>query len=202
MIGRHVSRCCIAGLVALLPVGGLVLSVLFMEDAIAGSWLARQDYHVPGMGLAVVALGVYLIGLVVTSFLGRWIWARIDALLDALPAIGRLYKTLKQILGYGEGEDALFREVVALPGRAPGTEELGLVTNRLTDASGREVLAVFLPGAPNPTMGRLVYVAPEVVRKTERSVSDTLGTLLALGGSDGAAAADGAAPDAAAGGGR
>jgi len=193
MLGRHVSRCCLAGLVALLPLGGLVLSVLFMEDAIAGSWLARQDYYVPGMGLAVVAVGVYLIGLVVTSFLGRWLWSRLDALLDALPAVGRLYKTLKQILGYGEGEDALFREVVTVPGLQPGTEELGLVTNRLTDGDGRERLAVFLPGAPNPTIGRLVYVSSDVVRRTDRSVSDTLGTLLALGGTDASTSAGAAA---------
>ena len=130
-MGRHFSRCFLAGLVALLPVGGLILAVLFMEDAIASSWLAEQPYYIPGLGLVVVAAAVYLIGLIVTSFLGRWLWSRLDVLLDALPAVGRLYQTLKQILGYGEGEDALFRGVVAVPGREPATEELGLITNRL-----------------------------------------------------------------------
>lgn len=185
-MGRHFSRCFLAGLVALLPVGGLILAVLFMEDAIASSWLAEQPYYIPGLGLVVVAAAVYLIGLIVTSFLGRWLWSRLDVLLDALPAVGRLYQTLKQILGYGEGEDALFRGVVAVPGREPATEELGLITNRLP-GSGEQtdgLLAVFVPGAPNPTMGRLIYVQPEAVRPLSVSVNDALSALLAVGNTD------------------
>jgi len=183
MIGRHISRCLLAGLVALLPVGGLVLGAILLENSLAGSWLAEQPYYFPGLGIVAGAVVIYLIGLGVSSFVGRWAWRRVDALLDALPAIGRLYQTLKQILGYGEGENALFREVVTIPGREGHTEELGLITNRLpaADEAPEGRLAVFIPGAPNPTLGRLVYVDPAQVRPVDLSVNDALTALLAVG---------------------
>ena len=38
-IRSHLSRCIVAGIVALLPIGGTVLSVLYLESMIADSWL-------------------------------------------------------------------------------------------------------------------------------------------------------------------
>lgn len=185
MLKRHLSRCFLAGLVALLPVGGLVLSVALLEDAIAGSWMAEQAWYFPGLGLVAVALVVYAIGLVITSFLGRWVWGRVDALLDALPAVGSLYQTLKQILGYGEGPEALFQEVVLVPGRDGGAEEMGLVTRRLSRGGGAmDLLSVFVPGSPNPTQGRLALLPEDRVRPAGVSVSDAFSCLLAVGVTD------------------
>ena len=38
-IRSHLSRCVVAGIVALLPIGGTVLSALHLESMIADSWL-------------------------------------------------------------------------------------------------------------------------------------------------------------------
>ncbi len=173
---RHVSRCMIAGIIAILPIGGLVLSVLWLEDTLAESWLARQDWYFPGFGLIAAVLAIYIIGLLVSSFLGRWIWNLFDALLKNLPGLGRLYETLKQILGYGEGEDAIFREVVLLPSPYGG-KEIGLVTNRLDG----DRLLVFLPGAPNPTDGRLVVVDAASVERSKMPVNAAFKSLISAG---------------------
>ncbi|MSR58002.1 MAG: hypothetical protein EXS05_10040, partial [Planctomycetaceae bacterium] len=52
-LGQHlgVTRCLLAGLVALLPIGGFVLTVVYLERSIAESWLARQPFYFPGLGL-------------------------------------------------------------------------------------------------------------------------------------------------------
>jgi uncharacterized membrane protein len=181
MITKHVSRCLLAGIVALLPIGGLVLTIAYLEMSIAESWLAKQPWYFPGLGLLATAAAIYLIGLTVSTFLGRWVWGRVDLLFDSLPALGKLYQTLKQIIGYGEGKDAIFQRVVLIGGETPGASELGLVTNETVDANGNGKLIVFVPGAPNPTAGRLIVIDAGRTEPLAVSVSDALKTLLSVG---------------------
>jgi uncharacterized membrane protein len=92
-----------------------------------------------------------------------------------------LYQTLKQIIGYGEGKDAIFHRVVLVCGDVPEAAELGLVTNETADATGKRKLIVFVPGAPNPTAGRLIVIDAERTVPLSVSVSDALKTLLSVG---------------------
>lgn len=181
IISRHITQCFLAGIVALLPIGGFVLAVVYLESMIASSWLARQPWYFPGLGLLATAIIIYLIGLTVSTFLGRWAWKRVDVLFDSLPALGRLYQTLKQIIGYGEGKDAIFQRVVLIRGSEPDGSELGLVTNETADETGAMKLIVFVPGAPNPTVGRLIVIDRARTIPLSISVSDALKTLLSVG---------------------
>jgi uncharacterized membrane protein len=181
ILSRHVSRCFLAGLVALLPIGGFVVTVVYLEATIAGSWLAKQPFYFPGLGLLVTAAAIYLIGLTVSTFLGRWLWTRVDLLFDSLPALGRLYQTLKQIIGYGEGKEAIFHRVVLIRGSEPDGSELGLVTNETADETGSRKLVVFVPGAPNPTTGRLIVIDAKCTLPLSITVNDALKTLLSVG---------------------
>ena len=100
---------------------------------------------------------------------------------EALPIFGRLYQTIKQILGYGPGKDAIFKRVVLVSNGDGEGEELGLVTNEVQDAAGNPCLLVFVPGAPNPTSGRLVAIAPKDVRQVNMQVNDALKALVSVG---------------------
>lgn len=180
-LSRHVGRCLVAGIIAVLPVGGTILTVVLAEQTISESWLDRQGFYFPGLGLIVVFLVVYLLGLVVTTFLGRWVWRGIDGVLVRAPVIGSLYRTLKQILGYGEGRDAMFHRVVMVTSPFTGAEEVGLVTNEVADADGEAKLLVFLPGSPNPTTGRLLVTDAARVRDVDTSVHEALKTLVSVG---------------------
>jgi uncharacterized membrane protein len=179
---KHVTRCLLAGALAILPVGGLVLALVLAEQTVAKSWLAKQPYYVPGMGILAALVLVYLLGLVATTFVGRWFWRRVDGLLENVPALGRLYVTLKQVLGYGEGERAIFRRVVLVPNDAG--HELGLVTNEVPGPDGRPRLLLFLPGAPNPTGGRLVLAEPGHVVAVATPVHEVLKAMLSAGSTE------------------
>ena len=177
---RHVTRCVLAGALAILPIGGLVLALVLAETTISKSWKAQLPFYYPGMGILLALVAVYLLGLVTTTFLGRWFWRLIDRLLERVPALGRLYITLKQVLGYGEGERALFRRVVLVPSGGGG-HEMGLVTNEVPGPDGRARLLVFVPGSPNPTGGRLVLAEPTEVVAVATPVHEVLKALLAAG---------------------
>lgn len=179
---RHLTRTFIAGIVALLPVAGVVLSVVFAESAIADSWLAGQPFYFPGLGLLVVVLATYLIGLTVTTYIGKSFWRLFDDLLEELPALGTLYRTLKQVLGYGDGRDAMFERVVLVPGRDRDGHEIGLVTKTLPpEADGGPRLVVFVPAAPSPTSGRVVVIEEARTLAMQISVHEAMKFLVALG---------------------
>lgn len=179
-LGRHFSRCFLAGIVALLPIAGLVASVVYLEYTISRSWLSQQPWYFPGLGIVFVILAVYLIGLVISTFLGQLLWRTVEKLLKSMPVLGPLYTTLQQILGYGEGPGALFEKVVLVPSRETGAWELGLVT-RQVHKEGGEQLVVFVPGAPNPMAGRLIVIPSAVTQAVPMSVNDAMRALVAVG---------------------
>ena len=91
------------------------------------------------------------------------------------------FQTLKQILGYGEGEDAIFYEAVLVPSKDIQSDELGLVTNKITDDKGNTKLVIFVPGVPNPTSGRLIVMDKELVKPLAMPVNETLKALVSMG---------------------
>jgi len=180
---RHLSRCFIAGIVALLPVGGLVLTVAYLEYTISESGLSAQPWYFPGLGLLLAVVIVYVIGLIVTTVMGRWAWSLIEGLIRRLPGLGQLYTTMKQVLGYGEGEGALFQRVVLISDRTDNGREMGFVTQTrdCPEAGGGARLNVFVPGSPNPMVGRLVVLDADQVQPTDIAVSDAMKALVAVG---------------------
>jgi uncharacterized membrane protein len=183
-ISRHFTKNILAGVVAILPIGGLILTIGYLETSISSAGLTRLPFYFPGLGILLVLVLIYLVGLILTTFIGKWLWNLIDKLLNNLPALGKLYQTLKQILGYGEGEDAIFQQTVLVPAQGGSGLEIGLVTNRIKLPDGSENLVIFIPGSPNPTSGRLIISKPEMVTLTKIPVNSAFKILVAAGKSE------------------
>jgi len=181
---QHLVRNILAGLVAILPIGGLIITIGYLESSISSAGLTHLSFYFPGLGILLVLLLIYLIGLVLTTFIGKWLWLWFDRLLQSLPALGKLYASLKQILGYAEGEDAMFHETVLVPAQGNSGHEIGLVTNRIQMPDGKEHIVVFIPGSPNPTSGRLAIMIPEQVTFTRLPVNSAFKILVAAGKTD------------------
>jgi uncharacterized membrane protein len=176
----HFVKCFVSGIVAILPIAGLVFTIVYFESMVAGSWLKNQGFYFFGLGLLILIVLIYLIGLVVSTFIGRWIWKRVDRLLGQLPVLGNLYQTLKQILGYGSGPGGLFQRVVLVPFDDPERYEIGLVTVEATEKTNQRI-GVFLPSAPTPTSGRFAYVEPNLVIATKMTASEAMQLLVSMG---------------------
>lgn len=176
---RHVTRCMVAGIVALLPMGGAVFTIVWLEDAIASSWRERLGFYFPGLGLLLALLAVYAVGLFVTTFVGRWIWRRVDRLLENVPLVGTLYQSLKEVLGYDSARGRFFQGVVAVT--ADEGYEIGFVTGESAGPDGRPHTIVFVPSAPNPTSGKLLLVDPARLKKLDVRTADALRALVSIG---------------------
>lgn len=176
---RHISRCLVGGFVALLPVGGTILGTVYLETILAESWREEISWYFPGLGLLLALVVVYAVGLFVTTFLGKWLWRRVDAVLEKLPILGSLYQSLKEVLGYDSARDKFFQDVVAV---AVGDGfEIGLVTGTAPGPDGEEHSIVFVPSSPNPTNGRLLLLPPDRMKKLDLRAADALRGLVSLG---------------------
>ena len=60
-------------------------------------WLAPGLPDVPGLGIAIGIIAIYVLGIVVTSRLTRWIYKLIESPLRHLPVVKDLYTALKQL---------------------------------------------------------------------------------------------------------
>jgi len=175
---RHVWRCVVAGIVALLPLGGAVLAIWWLESSLS-SWRDEDWFYFPGLGMLVTLLAIYAVGLVVTTFLGRWLWRCADRTIERLPLIGMLYQSLKEVLGYDTGRERFFQGVVLVAGVAG--DELGLITGKTEELEGSVRTIVFVPGSPNPANGRLVLLEEQQLRRVDVRASEALRLLVAMG---------------------
>lgn len=176
---RHVTRCMVAGIVALLPMGGAVFTIVWLEGALTSSWSDKVTWYFPGLGLLLALLAVYLVGFFVTTFLGRWLWRSMDRLLESLPLLGTLYQSLKEVLGYDSSRERFFQGVVAVP--ADEGYEIGFITGESAGPDGRPHTLVFVPSAPNPTNGKLLLVDPARLQKLDVRTADALRALVSMG---------------------
>lgn len=176
---RHITRCLIGGIVALLPIGGAVFTVVSLEAAVADSWREKVSWYFPGLGLALALAAIYLVGLLVTTFLGRWLWRAFDRLLESLPLLGTLYHSLKELLGYDAAGAPFFQGVVAVP--ADEGYEIGFITGEGIGPDGTVHTMVFVPSAPNPTSGKLLLVETARLLRLDVRTADALRALVSLG---------------------
>ena len=176
---RHVTRCLVGGIVALLPIGGTALGLVYAETTLARSWRDEVSWYFPGMGIVAALLLVYLVGLLVTTFFGRWLWRQADKLLQRVPLVGTLYSSLKEVLGYDTARDRFFESVVAV--RVDDGFEIGLVTGRADGPDGTEHTIVFVPSSPNPSNGRLLLLPPDHINELDLRAADALRGLVSMG---------------------
>ena len=93
-----------------------------------------------------------------------------------------LYKTFKQLLGYGDGPDSIFKRVVMVPCEDLTGEQIGFVTAELfTDDAEEQSVAIFLPAAPNPPVSHLIYMKGSDTRFLTVSVNEAMKALVSLG---------------------
>jgi len=176
---RHITRCLVAGIVALLPMGGAVFSIVWLEDALTSAWRDQARWYFPGLGVLLALLVIYAIGLFVTTFAGRWLWRRVDRVLERLPLLGALYQSLKEVLGYDSTRERFFQGVVCVP--ADEGYEVGFITGQSPGPDGKPHTLVFVPSVPNPTNGKLLLIDPARLLHLDVRTADALRALVSMG---------------------
>jgi uncharacterized membrane protein len=128
---------------------------------------------------ALVTLSLLaLVGFLMGNFLGRQFLAWMDELMLHVPVVKTIYGATRQLMGaIQSGQEGSFSEVVLVEWPQPGSHTLGFVAHR--DCSwavegGQNMVAVYVPTAPNPTSGYVVMMDASRVKKVDLSPDQAL----------------------------
>jgi len=187
----------VSGLLAILPVGATVYIVWFLYQLIDGLVGKNTPFGmtiervlgrwIPGLGIVVTLLLVFLIGAIVRSVLGRWLHYYFERIFFAFPGVRKMYVTLKQFANalFNRQATTSFKRVVMFEFPKEGIRALGLVTNEelgtIQDEMGEECLLVYAPTAPNPLSGYMLIIPKRLVTYIDMPVEDALSMIVSSG---------------------
>lgn len=174
------------GLLVFIPIFLTIWLLYWAFDTIDGllkPWIEDifgRSY--PGIGVAATLLLILICGIVGSRVFGRNLIRFMEYQLSKVPVVRELYNGIKQIIeSFSRKESGHFIEVVFIEFPRKGTFTPALVTNKVTDDSGRNVLNIYVPTAPNPTSGFLQILPEDQVIKTNMSVDDALKMVISAG---------------------
>ena len=143
----------------------------------------KEKYHV-GMGALATILLVYLVGLVVSNFLGQKLLGAGETILTKIPLVREVYAPVKQVVQMAlmRSEGSKFERAVAI--KTPGSpmRVIGFVTGEFhEEGNPAPVVSVFVPTSPNPTTGVLLFCNPEIIYETNIKVETAMKMLISGG---------------------
>lgn len=135
------------------------------------------------LSVILVVLGIYVLGVMTTNFLGRKIIELFEAVLHRIPLVKTVYGAVKKLvtmMRHDEGSQT--QRVVLIDFPSPEMKTVGLITRTFTDATtGRRLAAVYVPTTPNPTNGFLEIVPMDKVTFTSLSMDDAMSMVVSGG---------------------
>jgi len=184
---KHLRTTVFRGLLAVIPLvlTYLVLRLLYVavDQRVAHLIERLAGVNIPGLGVALVLIALYLLGLLTGNWLGRQVLALLERLATRIPLVKTVYGLGKQLgQAFSRPEGKTFRKVVMVEFFRPGLWSIGFVTGEVKDrASGERLLKVFVPTAPNPTAGFTLVVREAAARPLSWTVQEGMNHVLSGG---------------------
>jgi uncharacterized membrane protein len=184
---KHLRTHVFRGLLAVIPIGLCYLVIRFFYltvDAritkLIDRWLG---FRIPGLGILLVLVSLYLLGLAASNWAGRKAFGLVDLVTTRIPLIKTVYILGKQLAdALSLPERGAFKRVVMVEHFRPGVWSVGFVTATLKDhETGEDMVRVFIPTAPNPTSGFVVMLKASQVREVDWSVPEAMNSIISGG---------------------
>jgi len=198
---NRIARVFLAGCLAILPLVitafALAWVVSFLKDAIgpqtsigrllsslgAGVGVTVAPYVV---GVLVLLIAIYVLGLVVESRIGPWLVAAFERLVARIPLVSKVYDLTKRFTSIVDGKDGgqlgSMSPVWCFFGGEPGAAVLALLPSAAAVRIGdHEYVGILVPSAPVPVGGALVYVPKGWIRPAEGGVDELMTVYLSMG---------------------
>ncbi len=144
-------------------------------------------WPIPGTGLVVAFFMLTLLGFLTANLVGRTMVGWGEGLLNRMPIVRPIYKTMKQIFeALFSKSGSSFRQVALVEFPAPGMWSLVFVSQAPSgDVAERlpkgEHVSAFMPCTPNPTTGFFFYVLRKDLIVLDISVESAMTLLISAG---------------------
>jgi uncharacterized membrane protein len=144
-------------------------------------------FHVPGIGVVTVVVGLTLLGFLAANFAGRTLVRIGEAMVDRTPLVRGVYKGVKQIFETLFNQDGnQFRKVGLVEFPMKGAWSIVFISAEppeiVADALPRGAMtSVFLPCTPNPTTGFYFFVPTADIIELEMTAEDAAKLIMSAG---------------------
>jgi len=197
---RSLRNAFITGIVVVLPLGVTIIIINFLLERLGKPasnfffWYLDPSWRsMPAIKFGLEAISVLVVFLLITLLgygsrfvLGRLILSGLEQLLDRVPFINAVYRTVKQIVDtFGRQKKAIFQEVVLIEYPRKRCYALGFLTSTASgetqEVTGEHIVNVFVPTTPNPTSGFLLMLPEEDIQRLEMSITDGMKLIISGG---------------------
>ncbi|WP_024326967.1 DUF502 domain-containing protein [Thioalkalivibrio sp. AKL19] len=188
-------RYLIAGLLVWLPliVTGFIIKLLvdlldFTILLLPPAWRpeAILGFSIPGAGIVLAVVVVFVTGVVVANIVGRKLVSVGESIVRRIPLVSSIYGAVKQVTEtvLSDGGQA-FRKVMLIEYPRRGLWSVGFMTGvavgEVQDRTEHDVVTVFVPTTPNPTSGFVLMVPREEAIELDMTVEDGLKFVMSMG---------------------
>lgn len=184
----------ISGLLFWIP---LILSIIvikffleFINNLIPQKYLPEAvfnlDNTIPGSGIILVLLILFITGLLVTNILGRRLVTLWEKLLNKIPGFRNIYKVLKKVSDtILNSSTESFRKAFLIQYPNKGiwviAFQSGDYRGEAESIIGEETINLFIPTTPNPTSGFFVLIPKKDAFELDISVEDAFKLVISAG---------------------
>jgi uncharacterized membrane protein len=182
-----------AGVALVLPfvvTGWLIWAFVTFIDNNVSPLLPPRIQHlaemVPGVGVLFAIAALTLVGALAGNLFGRFFVRETERVISNLPIVRSIYGGSKQVFKQvAAPERTSFKEAVLVEFPRPGCWAIGFVTNEetvdVTRALGAPLIAVYVPQAPIPTSGFLLYLPRAALHPLPIKPDEALQRVVSLG---------------------
>jgi len=167
------------GIFAIIPLVLSYLALQFLYVVIDKRIIGLFDQYIgvkiPGLGILILLIILYFIGLITSNVIGKQLLHLIERIIKRIPLINTTYNIGKQLsASLSLPEKQLFKKVVLVELRS-GILSIGFVTGIMKDKrTQEELLKVLIPTVPNPTTGFVLIVKASETIDSKWSVDEAL----------------------------
>ncbi|MFT5424870.1 MAG: putative membrane protein [Phycisphaerales bacterium] len=137
-------------------------------------------------GLAIAIILIYLVGMLLSNFVGRRIYHQVEKLIAQIPGFKQVYPHVKQVVEMMFGDKKMaFSTVVLIEYPSAGIWTIGFLTGEsirdIDQAAGARVQSVFIPTSPTPFTGFTINLPKSKIREMDMSVEEALRFVITAG---------------------
>lgn len=143
-------------------------------------------FGIPGLGILLGLVTVFIIGFIATSFVGKRLFRALETWFFKFPFIRQIYPAAKQVVGSVMSRDRpSFKKVVLVEYPSKGLWAVGFLTNdgfkEACEKTGEDLVHVLVAGTPSPITGMLVLVPRSSIKILDIPVEEGI-KLIVSGG--------------------
>lgn len=171
------------------PLGDTLYWLLLQSGLMTSEPGTPTPPYFPTIGFVTALLLTFVLGFFAAGFIGRKMIKLFDYLLGHVPMIRVVYPYAKQFTNFllpaQEQKKLEFKNAVAVPFPSPGIYSIGFITSEglrsIDDAVGKHLVSVFIPAAPTPFSGFVLFVPREDVIPLPISGDEAIRLILSVG---------------------